>query len=157
MPGGTALSHAIVFGMTEVADLLLAAGARIRSVVEAAALGEVTSVLQSATTDADRVRALRLAAGNNRLEVIEQLLQTGTPIDGVDMDGSTALHEAAWSGKPDAVGLLLARGADPDRCDTTFGATPVGWAQHRREEIGPGWGHDEVQQILHRASQPPQS
>ena len=42
MPSGTALQHAAVFGMTEVVDVLVAAGARIGSLEMAAAAGDIT-------------------------------------------------------------------------------------------------------------------
>ena len=41
VPGGTALLHAAVFGMTPVLDVLVAAGARIRGIEEAAAAGDL--------------------------------------------------------------------------------------------------------------------
>jgi len=71
-------------------------------------------------------------------------------VDGVDADGSTALHEAAYSGRADSVRHLLARGADPGRRDNRFDGTPLGWCRHRRDETGPGQGqgHEEVEQIL---------
>lgn len=69
-------------------------------------------------------------------------------MDGVDADGSTALHEAAYSDRADSVKHLLARGADPGHRDTRFDSTPLGWCRHQREETGPGHGHDEVEQIL---------
>ena len=89
-----------------------------------------------------------MAAEHGRLDVIDQLLSADTPVDGVDADGSTALHEAAYSGRADSVRHLLARGADPRRRDSRFDSTPLGWSRHRREETGPGNGHEEVEQIL---------
>jgi len=47
--------------------------------------------------------------------MIDQLLAASTPVDGVDKDGSTILHEAAFTGRADSVRHLLARGADPSR------------------------------------------
>ncbi len=41
-PSSTALGHAAVFGMTEVLDVLVAAGARIDSLEMAAAAGDIT-------------------------------------------------------------------------------------------------------------------
>ena len=41
VPGGSALLHAAVFGMTDVLDALVAAGARIRGIEEAAAAGDL--------------------------------------------------------------------------------------------------------------------
>lgn len=146
VPGGTALRHAAVFGMTEVVDVLLAAGAT--DLVQAAAAGDITDLLTDDTPEPDRVAALRIAAAYARLEVIDQLLAAATPVDGVDRDGSTALHEAAFCGQPASVSHLLAHGADPTRRDTRFDSTPLGWCRHEREETGGGPGHDEVEEIL---------
>jgi hypothetical protein len=43
VPGGTALTHAAVFGMTDVVDVLVAAGAGIDSLESAAAAGDVSA------------------------------------------------------------------------------------------------------------------
>jgi len=146
VPGGIALRHAAVFGMAEVVDILLAAGAT--DLVAAAAAGDITALLTAETPERERVAALRIAAEHGRLEVIDQLLGAATPVDGVDGDGSTALHEAAYSGRADSVRHLLARGADPARRDTRFDSTPLGWCRHRHDETGPGHGHDDVEQLL---------
>jgi len=146
VPGGTALRHAAVFGMADVVKVLLAAGAT--DLVQAAAAGNITALLSAKTPHRERVAALRMAAEHGRLDVIDQLLGAETPVDGVDADGSTALHEAAYSGRADSVRHLLARGADPGRRDTRFDGTPLGWCRHRRDETGPGQGHEEVEQIL---------
>jgi ankyrin repeat protein len=146
VPGGTALRHAAVFGMTDVVDVLLAAGAT--DLVQAAAAGNVSGLLGEQTPEPDRVAALRIAAEHGRLDVIDHLLAAGTPVDGVDRDGSTALHEAAWSGRADSVQHLLAKGADPARRDTRFGGTPLDWCRHRRAEVTPGHGHDGVEAVL---------
>jgi len=47
VPGGTALRHAAVFGMTAVVDVLLAAGAT--DLVQAAAAGDITGMLSTET------------------------------------------------------------------------------------------------------------
>lgn len=146
VPNGTALRHAATFGMTEVADVLLAAGAS--DLVHAAATGSITGMLTADTPVADRLAALRIAAEHGRLDVIDQLLAAETPIDGVDRDGSTALHAAAYSGRPDSARHLLAHGADPTRRDNRFDSTPLGWCRHRRDEVGHGHGHDEVEELL---------
>ena len=44
------------------------------------------------------------------------------------LDGATALHAAAYSGRAELVRLLLARGADLDRADLQWGSTPLAWA-----------------------------
>lgn len=146
VPGGSALRHAAVFGMTDVVEVLLAAGAT--DLVHAAAAGDLEGALTPDTPEQDRVAALRIAAAHGRLGVIDQLIAASTPVDGVDRDGSTALHQAAFSGRADSVRHLLAHGADPGRRDTRFGSTPLGWCRHQREQTGPGHGHDEVEEIL---------
>jgi len=146
VPGGTALRHAVVFGMTDVADVLLAAGAT--DLVQAAAAGDLTGILTPNTSREDRVAALRIAAEHGRLNVIDQLIAASTPVDGIDRDGSTALHQSAYSGRADSVKHLLNHGADPARRDMRFNSTPLGWCQHQREQKGPGNGHDEVEEVL---------
>lgn len=154
VPGGTALAHAAVFGMTAVLDLLVAAGASIRDIAEAAAAGDLTGWLAADTGEPDRVRALRMAAGHDRLAVIDQLLDAVTPIDGVDGDGSTALHEAAYYGRARAVAHLLGRGADPTRRDTTHHSTPFGWCRHHRPNPGENGDPEQVVAILGPLSEP---
>lgn len=146
VPGGTALRHAAVFGMGDVIEVLLAAGAT--DLVQAAAAGDISQALITDTPELDRVAALRMAAAHGRLDVIDQLLAAGTPVDGADRDGSTALHEAAFSGRADSVQHLLAHGADPALRDTRFDSTPLGWCHHQHQEVGAANGHEEVEQIL---------
>lgn len=144
--GGTALRHAAVFGMPDVVELLLAAGAA--DLVQSAAAGDITDILTVDTPESERVAALRMAAEHGQLEVIDQLIAASTPVDGGDADGSTALHKAAFCGRADSVRHLLARGADPTRRDSRFDGTPLDWCRHQREATGPGHGHDEVEQVL---------
>jgi hypothetical protein len=132
--------------MDDVVRVLLAAGAT--DLVQAAAAGDITGMVSSDTSSTDLVAALRIAAGHGQLGVIDQLLAHRTPVDGIDADGSTALHEAAFCGQADSVRHLLARGADPARCDAGFDSTPLGWCRQGREEAGPRSGHDEVEKIL---------
>lgn len=106
------------------------------------------ALLTGDTPESDRVAALWIAAEYGQLNVIDQLLAASTPVDGVDRDGSTALHEATFCGRTDSVRHLLAAGADPTRRDTRFDSTPLGWCRHQREQTGPGHGHDDVDQIL---------
>ena len=138
--------------MTDVVDVLLAAGAR--DLVHAAASGDLTGILTPETSEDERVAALRTAAAHGHLEVIDQLIAASTPVDGVDRDGSTALHEAAFLGRADSVQRLLRHGADPARRDTRFGSTPLGWCEHQRDHVGAGHGHDEVEHLLRPITPP---
>lgn len=47
-----------------------------------------------------------------------------------DEEGATPLHQAAWAGNLEAITRLLDAGADPTITDNTYGATPLGWAEH---------------------------
>lgn len=145
VPNGTALRHAAVFGMTHVADVLVTAGAS--DLVHAAATGSITAMLAEGAAETDRVAALRIAAEHGRSGVVDELLAARTPIDGVDRDGSTALHAAAYLGRSDSVRHLLALGADPARRDTRFGGTPLDWCRVGRPDEA-GRGHDEVEELL---------
>ena len=62
VPGSTALAHAAVFCMTEVLDVLVAAGARIDSLEMAAAAGDVTGWPLNRYSLQSRLRALVFAA-----------------------------------------------------------------------------------------------
>jgi len=133
---GTALAHAVEFGNTEVVDILVAAGAVVHDLVEAAGVGRTHMFLTAGTALNDRARALRAAAINERVTIIDALLATGVPVDAdTDGSGATALHWAAWHGKPRSVRHLLDRGADPERRDLAYQATPLGWCRHRHAEL----------------------
>src|SRR5262249_13925287 len=122
--------------------------------VYAAASGSLRGWPLDDIAEADRVAALRIAAEHGHLAVIDQLLAAGTPLDGLDRDGSTALHEAAYSGQADTVRHLLARGADPARSVARSGPTPRGGAKHRHGEVGPVNAHEAIKQTLGRVTPP---
>jgi uncharacterized protein len=111
-PPDTALRLAAAFGQPEVVDLLVAAGARPQSVIEAAAIGDLSAWPIAELSDFDKACALRAAAVNERLDVIDQLLAAGTPID-AEVDGAPAIHWATEQGRDRAVAHLQAKGARP--------------------------------------------
>jgi len=158
VPGGTALAHAVEFGNAEVVDMLAAAGATARTLVEAAGVGNLAGFTLPDLPIGLRAQACRAAAVCERLETLDLLLGSGVPVDADPETGQangsrTLLHEAAYWGKPRSVHHLLALGADPDRCDNEYGATPLGWCRHRIAEIdgfGPHLleGHRRVEGIL---------
>ena len=124
VPDGSALLHAAVFGMTDVVDVLVAAGAGVHGIEEAAAAGDVSRWLGDATQDA-RVRALVIAADHERLDVIDALIAAGTPVDAIDEAfGGHPLRTAAGNARPASVRRLLAHGADPELRDEQ-GRTPL--------------------------------
>jgi len=142
VPGATALLHAAVFGMTDVVDVLVAAGARVESVEVAAAAGDIRGWLDDAPADA-RLRALVMAADHERLHVIDELVESGTAIDGTDpVFGGHPLRTAASNGRAASVRHLLGLGAEPKLRD----------AQDRSAlELARGGttpGHREVVEVL---------
>lgn len=149
VPEGTPLAHAIEFGAVEIVDLLVAAGARIRSFAEAAGTGRIDGMLESNTNSKERAAALRSAAVCNRLQVMDQLQAAGVSLNQL-INGGTALHWAAWEAKAAAARHLVSRGADVAAKDPAHGATPLDWARHRSSECPnahPG-GHAAVIRFL---------
>ena len=146
-PSSTALGHAAVFGMTEVVDVLAAAGTRIDSLEMAAAAGDVTGWPLARFTVQSRLRALVFAADHQRLEVIDQLIAAGTPVNEPDAEwGRLPLHTAAGNGRPASVRRLLAHGADPDLRDPKNNRTALEECQSGRPPDSPA--HDEAEAIL---------
>jgi ankyrin repeat protein len=158
VPSGTAVDHAAVFGMTEVLDVLVAAGAKIHSLEMAAAAGDITGWPLARFTHQSRIRALVFAADHQRLDVIDQLIEAGTPVNEADAEWERLpLHTAAGSGRAASVRRLLAHGADPNLRDPTHHRTPL-------EECQPADspGHRAVEAILRPltrdgGTQPPQA
>ena len=149
VPSSTALAHAAVFSMTEVVDVLVAAGARISSLEMAAAAGDITGWPLARFTLESRIRALVFAADHQRLDVIDQLIEAGTPVNQADAEwGRLPLHTAAGNGRAVSVRRLLAHGADPSLRDPEHHRTPL-------EECQPADspGHREVEAILQPLTQ----
>ncbi len=144
VPSSTALGHAAVFGMTEIIDVLVAAGARIDSLEMAAAAGDVSAWPLRRFTIQSRIRALVFAADHQRLNVIDQLIEAGTPVNEADAEwGRLPLHTAAGNGRPASVRRLLRHGADPSLRDPKHNTTPL---EESQRENSPG--HREVEAIL---------
>ena len=151
IPDGTPLDFAVHFGMVEVVDLLLRKGAKVLSTRMAAGVGKLDRVradLETASLSNEQAfDVLRCAVVCDRIPVVEYLLDSGLDVNVTD-GKATALHWAAWEAKPNMVSFLLSRGADPTLLDAKYQMSAGGWARHRRKEVGPRWGHDEVIRIL---------
>ena len=148
VPGATALGHAVEYGMTACVDVLVAAGAVVEGPANTAGAGQVARLRTESWSDQDRFLAWRAAARCGRLQVAEALLDRGVDIHVHKGDRASALHWAAYHGQVAMVRYLLDRRADPNSTEITHGLTPLGWARHRRSEIGGEWGHAAVIAIL---------
>ena len=149
VPSSTALAHAAVFSMTEVVDVLVAAGARISSLEMAAAAGDITGWPLARFTVESRIRALVFAADHQRLDVIDQLIEAGTPVNQADAEwGRLPLHTAAGNGRAASVRRLLAHGADPSLRDPEHHRIPLEECQRADSP-----GHREVEAILRPLTQ----
>jgi hypothetical protein len=104
------------------------------TLMSCAGLGEIDRLraLLARAADADELlQAGWAAALNGQAGAMRLLLDAGLdpnrrlprPFDPV------LLHEAAWHGHREVCETLLSAGADPSRRDTTYQATPAGWAR----------------------------
>ncbi|NLX23449.1 MAG: ankyrin repeat domain-containing protein [Phycisphaerae bacterium] len=84
---------------------------------------------------------LTWAAAAGRVDLIEKLLEEGTPVDQREQtSGRTPLHWAAFHGQQEALRLLLARGAAIEAHDSAYRRTALLWAA--------AGGHGEAVQFL---------
>ena len=110
--GMTALHWSAERGDSDIALLLLSAGAQVES-----------------TTRLGAYRPLHLAAKGGHTSVVRELLQAGAmPNPGTTTGVVTPLHLAAASGSASSVAVLIEYGADVDRGETTWGQTPLMFA-----------------------------
>ena len=153
VPSGTALSHAAVYGMTAVLDVLVAAGARIDSLEKAAAAGDVTGWPLIRFSPQSKIRALVFAADHQRLDVIDQLVAAGTPVNEPDAEwGRLPLHVAAGNGRPASIRRLLAHGADPDLRDPVHHRTALESLRQPGNGDSDDAAHGEAEAILRAVS-----
>ena len=76
-------------------------------------------------TEGRRVTGFTEAARWGRIEVIEDLLDSGMPVDATDEYGRTALILAAMGGQLEVIQLLIERGSDVNFRTEESGMTPL--------------------------------
>jgi hypothetical protein len=130
---GAPLWTATTFGYTKAAEALARSGARVDSIVFAAALGDLEAVQScfdaGGTLDLDRARGVPRAAGVPELEP-DRLLDY-------------ALTQAALHGRRDVVAFLLEKQPDLGFEEPFFHSTARGAARYR--------GYDEIVALLDAA------
>lgn len=93
--GRTALMAAIAHGEDELAKLLLSLGANNSNIKGRFDRG-----------------AFLTAARNDAVDILQDLLDEGAPINTIDSDGNTVLMSTLWNSTGEAAELLIARGAN---------------------------------------------
>jgi ankyrin repeat protein len=81
-------------------------------------------------------RLLVDAATDGDAVAVATLLEAGFPVSARGQEDGTALHWAAFHGNVALVRLLLSHGADPAAVESSYGGTPLGWAEYG---AGNGW------------------
>jgi ankyrin repeat protein len=144
--GLTPYDLAVRRGNREVADILLTAGATptplhpVDEFLAACMAGDRAAMDGLLTTRP----TLAAEAVSRRPEAILQATELRRPdvvrlLAGLGFDVNvwariTPLHQAAYDGDVALVEALLDLGADPNNRDLEFNSTPLGWAEHGRQE-----------------------
>jgi ankyrin repeat protein len=84
------------------------------------------------------------AAKRDRPDVLALAIDLGFPLEVQDRTGKRALHEAAANNALNAARWLVEHGAEVDPRESSYDATPIGWASHG--------DHDEMLDYLSRYS-----
>jgi ankyrin repeat protein len=137
---------AVFNGRTEMAKLLLRYGAKSEIRDKGTVEFEGEDAFIASCLRLDRKEALALmqkhpqyraspepmyaAAGLDRADVVDFLLELGFSIEIANDTNKRAIHEAASSNSLHVAKLLIDRGAEVDPIETTWDTTPIGWAAH---------------------------
>ena len=124
--GRTALASACAAGHTELAQIMIKAGADVNMIIKPAYMGPGTAGTQTGNAST----ALVLAAAAGDTEMCRILLDAGADPNLPGGKGYAPLHAAARDGNAATVELLLDAGADPDPV-YHFRNTPLFYAVKR--------------------------
>jgi ankyrin repeat protein len=140
--GNTPIMEATYGGHLDVIKLLLDHGADLSAKKRDGATAPTLTGNKDVLALFKNVAALVTAAAGGDVNTVKALLDSGTPVNGLDQAGESALHAACWSGKTEVVKLLLNRGADPE-IKKADGASPV--------NLATGQKHDDIVVLLNEA------
>ena len=154
--GRSPVQEAALNGHMDIVSLLVDAGAswehdQVDEVIATAMAGDAPAVERLLAADPGlRGRAIERcpdqlvrAAAQNRYEAVALLIELGFDVNA--RSRTTPLHEAAMRGNLPVIRLLLDHGADPNIHDTSYAATPAGWAEHH--------GQRQAQRLLEAREQ----
>jgi hypothetical protein len=130
-------NNALVNGHLAAAEHLLSRGA-IMTLGAALCLERWDDAerLDAEATPEIRQFSLVLAALNGKSAAVEWMLARGASPNEPSADlyaHGAPLHHAVCSGSLDTVRVLVNAGADPERPDTAWNGTPLGWAEYYEE------------------------
>ena len=134
--GRTHYENALLNGFGELAEMLVRAGAkpgelspenRFRAACMSGDEAAARAALEQAPGSLNDAGTLQAAASLGNVAALRCLLNLGADPNATGEDGTTALHQAAWSDHRAAAELLVAHGARPVR-DANHKSTPTGWA-----------------------------
>jgi uncharacterized protein len=130
----TPIMEAAFAGKLETVKLLLDHGADISAKKDD---GETVTSLGGGHKDVSdlfkNVSALVAASSKGDITAAKDLIDKGTPVNGLDSNGQSALTEAAWNGKTEMVKLLLEKGANPN-IKKSDGQTPLNLATSQKHQ-----------------------
>jgi len=132
---------ALAKGHPELFDLIHAKSDDVTRFLVACLLGrreEATSLAAEHTGIVEELPASEVALlsyycweTNLNFDAVRLMLDVGFPVRQIEhQHGHSPLHNAAWCGSAEVVGLLLERGADVSVVDPNYQATALGYALH---------------------------
>jgi hypothetical protein len=148
---GTNTDAAIYNGNFSAAERLLEHGAAV-TLTTALCLGrwvDFERLVATASLDERQDAFVQAAMGGNA-EALRRMLAIGvhpTTISARTQSHATALHHAVFSGSLDAVRTLVEAGAELNRRDTIYDATPLGWASYCGQQEKDGFAAKKFAEI----------